>query len=647
MPPKPPMLTTARAADDLPTPGGRPPEAKGQVDSVGKYRLLERIGRGGMGEVYLALNSGPTGFNKLVVVKLLREEFALNGAARAMFLDEARLVTRLNHPNVVQTNEVGLAGGDHYLVMEYLEGQSLDQLIKRADAAGERVPLGLLVRVALDVLSGLDYAHELADFDGTPLNVVHRDLSPHNVFLTYEGVVKLLDFGIAKAGTQSHRTEVGTLKGKPGYMPPEQLFSTPIDRRADLYVVGIVLWEMFTGARLFRGPPTQSAMRIVDGPMPPVSSVVPGFDPGLDAVVARALEREPDARFQTARAMREALAAAASSLLAVPPPEALGELMRSLFRDQRERRRLAVQRYVGEHLRGAGGAPREAARPPAAAGGAEAKRESVHLPALGEGATRDPSRSHGGGAGATRDPSRSQPGAAGAMRDPSRPPTMEVPTLESVLPALPSRDGGETMGVEGSDLLPPSAAATPAPPPPAKGGTLLLPPAPPQGTGPLPGPAPVALGRGALRSALVLCAAAGLATSGALVWFLRTGGGEAGVTAKGSVASVSPPARPAAQGPAPRAPAVTAASATTAAATPIASVTARADAARPRAPGRPAGERPAEAAAARASGKDAGERPAEPTAARPPAPHGSAAPHSTSAPAGPRPPGRTFRTDID
>ncbi|HEU4536663.1 MAG TPA: serine/threonine-protein kinase, partial [Polyangiaceae bacterium] len=337
--------------DDEPAPS----ERGGPRSSLGKFHFLERIGRGGMGEVYLALISGPTGFNKLVVVKTLREDFAAYQSIRAMFLDEGRLAARLNHPNVVQTNEVGVEEGKHYLVMEYLEGQPLDRLIRRAREPGAAVPPGLWLRIALDTLGGLHYAHELCDYDGTPLNVVHRDLSPHNVFLTYEGVVKVLDFGIAKAATQSAQTQAGTIKGKPAYMPPEQLLGTAVDRRADLFVFGIVLWEMFTGTRLFTGTMSECLKRITGGPLPLVSSVVPGFDPGLDAVVARALERDPDARFQTAQEMRDAIVAAAGPG-AIPPQEAVGELMRTVFRERREQRRLTVQRYVSEHLRNPGAA---------------------------------------------------------------------------------------------------------------------------------------------------------------------------------------------------------------------------------------------------------------------------------------------------
>jgi serine/threonine protein kinase len=634
------------------------PEAETQPYGwVGNFRLLERIGRGGMGEVFLAMSNGPTGFNKLVVLKLLREEFALNGAARAMFLDEGRLLARLNHPNVVQTNEVGVEGGDHYLVMEYLQGQSLDQLIKQTAAIRERVPLGVWVRIALDALSGLDYAHELADFDGTPLGVVHRDLSPHNVFLTYEGVVKLLDFGIAKAATQSYRTQTGTVKGKPGYMPPEQLMGTPVDRRADLYVVGIVLWEMFTGTRLFTGPPTQSLVQMVNMRLPRPSSVVPGFDPELEAVIMRALEKDTDARYQTAREMREALAAAASRLFAVPSREAVGELMLSLFREQRERRKLAVQRHVSEHLRG-GATTREAARPPATP--QPARRESARPPSGPQLARRESAR----------------PPAEGARRESAHPPASHE---------------NSTMGVDAADLLPASGAGGADV---LKGSTLMLenagqgqapgfggalPPTPRLPSGPAFAPAryptltgtptpafyqhtsappqQAARGRspGVFRSVLVLCAVTGLAASGALVWLLRTSGPTTSSTAARPVVTTSPAPGPTTPEPEARGPVVAAGSAAPPATAHVkVSASHAADAPRTRASGRDTSERLAAPVSPERPGKE-GERtaetarPSEPPAEatlRLPAARGPAAQTSPSTSGSARPSKRTFRTDL-
>ncbi|HEU4408029.1 MAG TPA: serine/threonine-protein kinase [Polyangiaceae bacterium] len=439
-------------------PGAGPPRAELVGASLGKFRLLECIGRGGMGEVYLALADGPAGCCKLVVVKLLREDCACHPSVRAMFLDEGRLASRLSHPNVVQTNEVGVEAGRHYLVMEYLEGQSLDQLIKGAREAGVSVPPGLWVRVALDALSGLDYAHELCDYDGTPLNVVHRDLSPHNVFLTYEGTVKLLDFGIAKAATQHARTEVGAVKGKPSYMAPEQMMGLPIDRRADLFVFGIVLWEMLTGTRLFAGTFSECLRRLTVGPLPRASSIVPALDPGFDAVVARALERDPGARFQTAREMREAIAGAAAAAGLAPSHEALGELMRSLFRERHEQRRLAVRRQVGEQRRGASSRP----------GPGEATARPAEGPALGA----------AGVPGAAPAPPDGRAGG-GAARAPAAPPAPQRAGAAGGLRAAAVAFGAVTVGLAGVLLWASASGATRvAPPGPAPVAALAAPHAP-------------------------------------------------------------------------------------------------------------------------------------------------------------------------
>jgi serine/threonine-protein kinase len=222
---------------------------------LGKYRLLAELGRGGMATVYLALVSGPVGFHKLVVIKQIGGEFAEEPEFLTMFLDEARLAARLNHPNVVQTNEVGQDGLRHFICMEYLEGQPLTAVTRRLVRQKPVLSLGMQLRIAVDALAGLHYAHELADFDGTPLGVVHRDVSPHNIFVTYTGQVKVVDFGIAKAMSSASATRPGVLKGKVAYMSPEQARGDAVDRRADIFAMGVILWEMATGKRLFHGLP--------------------------------------------------------------------------------------------------------------------------------------------------------------------------------------------------------------------------------------------------------------------------------------------------------------------------------------------------------------------------------------------------------
>src|SRR5262245_45560386 len=205
-----------------------------EVSTIGKYQLIANLGHGGMADVYLSVVHGPVGFNKLTVIKRLRPSLAEEQEFLAMFLDEARLAARLNHPNVVQTNEVAEIEGQYYIAMEYLDGQPLNRILTRAQKAGT-LPRELLIRVVADCLAGLHYAHELADYDGSPLGVVHRDASPHNIFVTYDGQTKVVDFGIAKAATRSAETRGGVLKGKVAYMAPEQARSGEVDRRSDVF----------------------------------------------------------------------------------------------------------------------------------------------------------------------------------------------------------------------------------------------------------------------------------------------------------------------------------------------------------------------------------------------------------------------------
>ena len=276
--------------------------------AFGKYQLFASLGRGGMADVFLALSRGPLGFNKLVVVKRLRSALSEEQSFLDMFLDEARLAARLNHPNVVHTYEVGEHEGSYFIAMEYLEGQPLNKIIRDLAKRGEELEPPQCARIVSDALAGLHHAHELRDYDGTPLRIVHRDVSPHNVFVTYDGQVKLVDFGIAKAALSSTDTEVGVLKGKVAYMSPEQAMGIQLDRRADLFSMGIVLWELLARKRLMQGDSAASTLHcILNSPVPLVSSVLPRIDPELDSIVAKALDKDPDKRFQSALAMREAL----------------------------------------------------------------------------------------------------------------------------------------------------------------------------------------------------------------------------------------------------------------------------------------------------------------------------------------------------
>jgi serine/threonine protein kinase len=295
-----------------------------------------------MGDVFLAAVKGLEGFNKLVVIKRLRETLAEDGEMRMLFLAEGRLAARLNHPNVVQTNEVGEEQGSLYLSMEYLEGQPLSEINRKVGTK----PLDpvLAARIVSDALAGLHYAHELRDYDGTPLHFVHRDVSPQNVFITYEGVTKVVDFGVAKVAWQvGSKTQNGVLKGKVAYMAPEQVSGTP-DRRADIYSMGVLLWELIARRRLIANTSVAQALHRVMNDRPPrVSDVVLGVHPRLDDIIAKALEKDPADRFQTAQEMRDELDAYVAQSGRFVRQEDVAELLQSLFKNRRERVRRQVQ----------------------------------------------------------------------------------------------------------------------------------------------------------------------------------------------------------------------------------------------------------------------------------------------------------------
>jgi serine/threonine-protein kinase len=260
-----------------------------------------------MGDVYLGVAQGPAGFSKLMVIKMLRPALADDEQFLAMFLDEARLAARLNHPNIVQTVEVGNEGRRYFLCMEYLEGQSLQRLRQRV-AKDHPFPLGPHLRIIVEALNGLHYAHELVDIDNQPLGIVHRDATPHNVFVTYDGQVKVVDFGIAKAMDSSLETRTGELKGKVAYMPPEQASAQRVDRRADVFALGVMVWEAAVGRRLWKGLNEVAIMHeLLSGNIPSPRAVDPRVPPELDAICKRALAQRAEDRYATAAEFAQAL----------------------------------------------------------------------------------------------------------------------------------------------------------------------------------------------------------------------------------------------------------------------------------------------------------------------------------------------------
>jgi phosphate transport system substrate-binding protein len=305
--------------------------------NVGPYRLVASLGRGGQAEVYLAIRRGPAGFSKLVVIKSIRPEMEDDPRFKDMLMSEARLAARLHHPNVVQTLEVGDDGGRFYIAMEFLDGQPLHKVVRAARASGG-IGLPLAAAIVSEMLAGLHSAHELRDWDGRSLEVIHRDVSPQNVFITYDGEVKLVDFGIAKAATGGEVTQAGIIKGKAAYMAPEQALGRPIDRRVDVYAAGIVFWELLTGRRLFfMADAPEASQKLLSDPTPPVASVASEIPPAIGAIADKALAGEPDQRFATAAEMREALESALEeSGVRKARREEVGRFVAELF--ERDRR---------------------------------------------------------------------------------------------------------------------------------------------------------------------------------------------------------------------------------------------------------------------------------------------------------------------
>ncbi len=318
------------------------------TDLAGRYRFIGEIGRGGMANVYLTATRGTLGgFQKLMVIKLLRADLAEEQEFRQMFLAEARLAARLNHPNVVQTYDVGEDAGRFYLAMEFVDGQTLES-VRRAPDAATFFPPRMQLQVLVHVLAGLHYAHELADYDGKPLNVVHRDVTPSNILLGYDGRVKLVDFGVAKALDSGTQTRAGVVKGKTGYMAPEAFTdSGHVDRRADIYSVGVLLWETLIGRRMWKHlSSTDRLQRAIEGEIEPLRPLLPELPPRLEQICIKALQLRPENRYATAAELQADLEA----YLERHPPRVsereIGHTLAGAFADERKRMTTVIEHQL-------------------------------------------------------------------------------------------------------------------------------------------------------------------------------------------------------------------------------------------------------------------------------------------------------------
>ncbi|MEO8877648.1 MAG: serine/threonine-protein kinase, partial [Polyangiaceae bacterium] len=276
--------------------------ATDDVERLDRFELIAELASGGMATVFLARLGGVAGFQRFVAIKRLHPHLASDRDFIQMFLDEARIAARLHHPHVVPIMEIGESDKGYYLVMEYIEGDTLARLMARSAQSGNPFPTRVAVRAALDALAGLHAAHEMVDDEGKPLEIVHRDVSPQNILVGVDGSARITDFGVARAASRLTTTKSGQLKGKLSYMAPEQARGKGIDRRADVFAMGIVLWELLARKRLFKGDggEAETLNKVMNEPIPHVRDANPELPQALADVCMKALERDVEKRPKTA-----------------------------------------------------------------------------------------------------------------------------------------------------------------------------------------------------------------------------------------------------------------------------------------------------------------------------------------------------------
>jgi serine/threonine-protein kinase len=323
---------------------------------------MAKIARGGMASVYLGRMTSPEGEERFAAVKAIRPELAQDAQFIAMFTDEAKILSRLDHPNVIRTLEYGIEGSHPFIAMELLLGRTLLDVWDQCVLKGVPLPLKLAAWVCARVAEGLHHAHELCDAEGTWLNIVHRDVNPSNIFLTYDGDVKLFDFGLARAKGRRHRTESGVVKGKIAYLSPEQLNQLPIDRRCDIFALGTTLWELTTMRRLFKkDADLATVMAIQEARVPDPRELIRGYPAELSRIVGLALAKDREERFQRAEDMASDLDDFVGEVAISQMAPRVGTLLDELFPGDRERQNAWLRMTKAAPFRGA----QETIAPPA------------------------------------------------------------------------------------------------------------------------------------------------------------------------------------------------------------------------------------------------------------------------------------------
>ena len=329
-----------------------PSEAKKPI-RFGKYTLIDRIAVGGMAEIFLARQAGLEGFEKTIVIKRIRPHLSKQSNFVKMFLNEAKLAAQLNHPNIVQIYDLGKIGESYFIAMEYIFGRDMRRIIPKADALGIPFPMVYALKIASSVCEGLYYAHARTDMYGNALNIVHRDVTPENIFVSFDGTVKVLDFGIAKAANQIEQTRAGEIKGKLSYMSPEQCMGKPLDNRSDIFSLGVVLYEWLTGFKLFTGDSEVAILKsITEGKIYAPSYFKADIPEGVEAILMKALEKDREKRYQTAWEMQYDLDQFLSQYEFTPSNIHLSNFLKQLFNDELEEEKDRLQTFRQQNIIG-------------------------------------------------------------------------------------------------------------------------------------------------------------------------------------------------------------------------------------------------------------------------------------------------------
>jgi serine/threonine-protein kinase len=327
--------TPASSSGPRPSKGGGPGDKEQATFFLGRYRVVDEIGVGGMASVHLGRMDGPGGFQKWVAIKRIHPHLVEDDQFVDMFLDEARIAASINHANVAQVFDLGKDDNTYWIAMEYLHGEPLREVMRRSEDRGTRISPELAARICSDAAEGLHAAHELRGKNGQLLGLVHRDVTPHNLFLTYDGYTKVVDFGIAKVADRLSSTRAGTLKGKLAYMSPEQVRGAEVDRTTDIFALGVVLWEVTTNQRLFRMDTDLDTLEKVQACIvPPPSTIIPGYPMELEACLMKALAKRKQDRYATAREFSRALQSYLVRSGSFVGPEEVSNFVKTVFADR-------------------------------------------------------------------------------------------------------------------------------------------------------------------------------------------------------------------------------------------------------------------------------------------------------------------------